>query len=73
MLIFVNFNFFLYFCIVIVINIQISQLNLVNVYNRIRHNKIHLHQYYPNERDNTFIIVRLNIIIDINDRIVLLD
>lgn len=53
--------------------LQISQLDLVNVYNTIRNNKIHIYQYYPNERDNTFIIVRLNVIIDINDRIVLLD
>lgn len=51
---------------------QCKQSDLYNVFQSLRNNKIHLHNYYEADFNKDFQTVRLNLIIDINDRFIVI-
>lgn len=48
-------------------DLQCKQSDLYNVFQTLKHNKIHIHNYFESDFNKDFLTVRLNVVIDSND------
>lgn len=48
---------------------QVKECDIYNVYNTIKQNKVHIHQYFISDFDKDLVTIRLNVIVDEYDRV----